>query len=46
MPDAARRGLYDDRLGLYVRAITANASLNAELLALATQASGQSENSP
>jgi xylulokinase len=46
MPDVARRGFYDDLFGLYVRAITANASLNAELLALATQGSGPSENSP
>ena len=46
LPDAARRGLYDDLFGLYTRAITANASLNAELLALAAQGSGLSENSP
>jgi xylulokinase len=35
MPDPALRGLYDDLFGLYTRAITANASLNADLLGLA-----------
>ncbi|MES2143037.1 MAG: FGGY-family carbohydrate kinase [Pseudomonadota bacterium] len=33
-PDPARRGLYDDLFGLYLRAIDANAALNAELVAL------------
>jgi xylulokinase len=36
-PDPARRALYDDLFGLYTRAIAANASLNAELLKLASR---------
>lgn len=36
-PDPAKRALYDDLFGLYTRAITANASLNADLLALASR---------
>lgn len=37
-PDPALRGLYDDLFGLYIRAIAANADLNADLLALAARA--------
>jgi len=44
LPDPAMRGLYDDLFGLYTRAITANSSLNAELLALANR--GPSESGP
>ena len=43
-PDPATHGLYDELFGLYTRAIAANATLNAELLALATRSPGVSEN--
>jgi xylulokinase len=36
-PDPAKRTLYDDLFGIYTGAITANAALNASLLALAAR---------
>ncbi len=36
-PDPSKRALYDDLFGLYTRAISANAALNADLLALASR---------
>jgi xylulokinase len=43
-PDPTKRALYDDLFGLYTRAITANAPLNADLLALASRQEGPSGN--
>jgi xylulokinase len=43
-PDPAKRTLYDDLFGIYTDAITANAALNARLLALASHQSDEARN--